>query len=96
MLRNWVLGIGVALLAAAALVLILAWPFFPAAIWLAIVGLAMTLGVLYERRGDTPLAERAPGPDWVETGERFTDPETGKLVAVYHHPRTGERRYVGR
>ncbi len=56
----------------------------------------MTLGVLCERRGDTPVQSRAPGPDWVETGERFIDPETGKAVAVFHHPRTGERRYVGR
>ncbi len=96
MLRNWVLGIGVALLAAALLVLIAGWPFFPFAIWLGILGLGMTLGVLYERRGDTPVANRPPGPDWVETGERFVDPETGKLVSVYHQPRTGERRYVGR
>jgi hypothetical protein len=56
----------------------------------------MTLGVIFERRGDKPMAGAPPGPDWIETGERFVDPETGRLVTVFHQPRTGERRYVGR
>jgi hypothetical protein len=94
MLRNWVLGAGIVLLALAAAVVLAGWP-FPFAIWPAILGLVMTLGVIYERRGDKPTAA-SPGPGWVETGERFVDPETGRLVTVFHQPQTGERRYVGR
>jgi len=41
-----------------------------------------------------PLAGRSPGPDWTATDERFVDPETGKLVRVYYHAASGERRYV--
>ena len=49
--------------------------------------------------GDRALAllaagRPAAGPEWVATGERFVDPETGKLVTVYYHPATGERRYI--
>jgi hypothetical protein len=95
MLRNWVLGAGIVLLAIAAAVPLAGWP-FPLAIWPAILGLIMTLGVICERRGDKPVSGAPPGPDWVETGERFVDPETGRLVTVFHQPRTGERRYVGR
>jgi hypothetical protein len=49
---------------------------------------------LIERWRYKPLGEHSPGPDWTATGERFVDPETGKLVAVYFHPASGERRYV--
>lgn len=31
---------------------------------------------------------------WQDTGERFIDPETQQLTAVYFDPRTGERHYV--
>jgi len=41
-----------------------------------------------------PLKSRHPGPDWLPTDERFVDPESGKLVAVFYKPSTGERRYV--
>ncbi len=43
----------------------------------------------YKRLGATP-----PGPGWQKTDERFVDPETGRLVTVYFHPATGERRYI--
>ena len=56
--------------------------------------LLVAVGVAIERWRYKSLADRPPGPNWVATGERFVDPETGKLVAVYHHPGTGERRYV--
>ena len=49
---------------------------------------------MIERWRYKPLADRSPGPDWAATGERFVDPETGKLVTVYYHPANGERRYV--
>lgn len=95
MLRRFVLGAGIALLAAAAFALAAGLP-WPLALWLAVLGLAATLGILVERRGDQPTADGHPGPDWVDTGERFLDPETGKAVSVFHHPKTGQRRYVGR
>jgi hypothetical protein len=59
-------------------------------------GVLLFVGLVFERWRYKPLADRPPGPDWVPTDERFIDPETGKLVTVYHHPRTGERRYIAR
>lgn len=32
--------------------------------------------------------------DWRATGEKFVDPETGRLVTVWFDPESGERRYV--
>ena len=58
--------------------------------------LILIIGLLIERWRYKPLAERSPGPDWTVTDERFVDPETGKLVTVYYHPASGERRYVAR
>ena len=66
----------------------------PAGIALIGWGVLLLIGLLIERWRYKPLSGRNPGPDWTATGERFIDPETGKLVAVYFHPRTGERRYV--
>jgi hypothetical protein len=67
---------------------------FPPAAGLAGWGLILIVGLLIERWRYKPLAERRPGPDWTATDERFVDPETGKLVTVYYHPASGERRYV--
>jgi len=44
----------------------------------------------YKRR---PLTA-PPGPGWEATGERFLDPRSGELVAVYFCRRSGERAYV--
>jgi hypothetical protein len=66
----------------------------PAAVGLTVWGLILIVGLLIERWRYKPLAERSPGPDWTATDERFVDPETGKLVTVYYHPASGERRYV--
>jgi hypothetical protein len=66
----------------------------PAAVGLTAWGLILIVGLVIERWRYKPLAERSPGPDWTLTDERFVDPETGKLVTVYYHPATGERRYV--
>jgi hypothetical protein len=35
-----------------------------------------------------------PGRDWIFTGERFLDPQSGEMLEVWRHPRTGERAYV--
>ncbi|HEV2335670.1 MAG TPA: hypothetical protein VGS13_09255 [Stellaceae bacterium] len=68
---------------------------FPAAIMLAVWAAILLIGLLVERWRYKRLAATPPGPDWQRTDERFVDPETGKLVTVYFHPRTGERRYIG-
>lgn len=67
---------------------------FPAAAVLAFWALLLLVGLAIERWRYKQVAPRAPGPDWQRTDERFVDPETGKLVTVYFHPATGERRYV--
>jgi hypothetical protein len=66
----------------------------PAAAGMAIWGLILIVGLLIERWRSKPLAEQRPGPEWTATDERFVDPETSKLVTVYFHPASGERRYV--
>jgi len=68
----------------------------PAALGLAGWALVLVVGLLIERWRYKPLAERPPGPDWTATDERFVDPETGKVVTVYFHAASGERRYVAR
>ncbi len=64
------------------------------AFWLAVWAAALIIGLLIERWHYKPLTGHPPGPDWQKTGERFVDPETGRLVTVYFHPATGERRYI--
>ena len=79
---------------AAAAVLLAALRCFPAATMLAVWAAICLIGLAVERWRYKPLGERPPGPAWQATGERFIDPETGKLVDVYFDPHTGERRYV--
>ena len=89
-----IVGIIGGLFAAAALFLAV-FRCFPAAGMLAVWAAIFLIGLAIERWRYKPLAAGAPGAGWQATGERFVDPETGKLVTVYFHPRTGERRYVG-
>lgn len=65
-----------------------------AALWPIFMGLLLLIGTAIEQWRYKLVGGRRPGPDWEVTGERFVDPETGKLVTVYFHPRTGERRYI--
>jgi quinol-cytochrome oxidoreductase complex cytochrome b subunit len=67
---------------------------FPPSAGLAGWGAILIIGLFIERWRYKPLAARSHGLEWTATGERFVDPETGKLVTVYFHPATGERRYV--
>lgn len=95
MLRSALLIFGAAMTAAALLAAVcgsfsLAWH-------LAIPGFVLFLAMLAERYFRyKPVTPGSPGPGWVETPERFIDPETGKEVTVYYQPSSGERRYVGR
>ena len=64
------------------------------AIYAGAFGVLLLVGLVFERWRYKPLTDTRLGPDWIATHERFVDPETGKLVTVYYHPSTGERRYV--
>jgi hypothetical protein len=95
MLRSALLILGAALTAAALVAAVLGW--IPLAGHLAIPGVVLLFAMLNEiRRRYKPPEPGLPGPDWVETPERFVDPETRKEVTVYYQPSSGERRYVGR
>ncbi len=57
-------------------------------------GLFLLIGLAIERWRYKPLEQRAPDPRWTDTGERFIDPQSGVLVAVYFDPTKGERHYI--
>jgi predicted membrane channel-forming protein YqfA (hemolysin III family) len=61
---------------------------------LIIGGLVLIVGLAIERWRYKPLSETRPDPRWSDTGERFVDPETHRLTAVYFDATTGERHYI--
>lgn len=61
-------------------------------VYLAVNGLLIVGGILFERKGYSLRAKRSPGT-WQRTGERFEDPTSGRVVEVYYNPETGERDY---
>ena len=61
-------------------------------VYLAVNGLLIVGGILFERRGYRSRVDRTHG-NWQPTGERFTDTTTGRMVEVYYNPQTGERDY---
>jgi hypothetical protein len=65
-----------------------------AAIGPVVIGAVIVLAVLVERYVYKPIGDEAPGAAWNKTAERFADPRSGRSVAVYYNPRTGQRRYV--
>jgi len=58
-----------------------------------VVAILLT-GLVFENRRYKRVLDTAPGTGWQATGERFVDPDSGKLVAVFFNAATGERRYV--
>jgi hypothetical protein len=94
-MRATVIAIGGVLLGAAALGFRCGAP-LGAVLAPAGLGVLILLGTLAERITYKPLQDGAPGPDWQATDERFVDPDSGAVVTVYFHERTGERRYVRR
>lgn len=55
----------------------------------------LLLGTALDRIGyGRAAASRPAGHGWQLTAERFVDPGSGRLVAVWFDPSTGERRYV--
>ncbi|RUL78202.1 hypothetical protein [Dyella choica] len=57
-------------------------------------GLLLVVGLAIERWRYKPLLRGGPDPRWEDTGERFIDPASGQLTAVYFDPQRGERHYV--
>lgn len=57
-------------------------------------GLLLLVGLAIERWRYKPIVRRQPEPDWRDTGERFVDPETQALTAVYLDASSGERHYI--
>ena len=57
-------------------------------------GLLLVLGLAVERWRYKPVRRERPDPRWQDTGERFVDPGSGQLTAVYYDPARGERHYV--
>lgn len=57
-------------------------------------GLLLLVGLAIERWRYKPIVRRQPEPDWTDTGERFVDPETDALTAVYLDASNGERHYI--
>jgi hypothetical protein len=94
MLRGFTLGVGVILLALAAYGAFTGWPTRLVAFAL-LPGLALTLGVVYERKHYKAILDDVPRGNWRDTGERFVDPETKRVVAVYADAASGKRVYVG-
>ncbi len=61
---------------------------------LVIGGLFLIIALAIERWRYKPVSNRGPDPHWIDTGERFVDPETGVLTAVYFDAAKGERHYL--
>jgi hypothetical protein len=57
-------------------------------------GLLLVVGLAIERWRYKPLLQTGPDPSWKDTGERFVDPGSGQLTAVYFDPKRGERHYI--
>jgi hemolysin-activating ACP:hemolysin acyltransferase len=94
MLRHFTLGAGFLLLAVSAYLAFAGWP-LSFILFALLPALALTLGVLYERTHYKAILDAVPAGNWRDTGERFVDPETKRVVAVYADPRSGKRIYVG-
>ena len=56
--------------------------------------LVLAVGLAIERWRYKPVRQERPDPRWTDTGERFVDPETGVLTAVYFDAEKGERHYL--
>ncbi|MES2404819.1 MAG: hypothetical protein V4567_10870 [Pseudomonadota bacterium] len=61
---------------------------------LIIGGLFLIIALAIERWRYKPVQNESPDPRWTDTGERFVDPETGVLTAVYFDAARGERHYL--
>ncbi len=91
MLRSFVLGLGILLMATGVLGITLGGggPMLGPLIF----GVLLLIGTVFEphykRNETTP-----PNDGFAPTGERFHDPNQNQTVEVWYNPTTGERRYV--
>jgi len=91
LLRRLIIAYGVLCLIGA-VVLLIAHVTIALVIYLAVNGLLIVGGILFERRGYRPKVSQTVG-NWQKTGERFVDPTTKREVEVYYNSQTGERDY---
>jgi hypothetical protein len=66
----------------------------PAAWPVLAMSLLLAFGCLWERRYHAAQQGFPPAGRFNPTGERFVDPETGRVTSAWVDPATGERRYV--
>jgi hypothetical protein len=92
-LRKGTIAVGVAVLVAA-VVLFVAAGALPGLVGLGCWALVLVVGLAIERWRYKAILGAPPGPEWRSNGERFVDPETGRMVAVYEEPASGRRVYV--
>jgi hypothetical protein len=93
MLRRVLIAFGVLDLLVAGVLFLVGQAPLVVVIYLAVSGAVLAGGILFERRGYHPRVDRTRGR-WQQTGERFVDPTTGKLMEVRFNPETGERDYI--
>ncbi len=92
--------LAIALMVLGGLLVLAAFAAAMAGVWvmflpqLLIVGVILLIGLAIERWRYKPLSRLQPDPSWKDTGERFVDPESGLLTAVYFDPQRGERHYI--
>jgi hypothetical protein len=91
MLRKALIAVG-ALLMLAGIVDVLAGVGSSSLLPLAI-GAILVAGVIFEPWRYKKIVSE-PEAGWQRTGERFVDPETGRLTEVYYDGATGRRHYV--
>jgi hypothetical protein len=91
-LRSIVLLMGVAL-AGWAIDLYLHGAGVGALIVMALEGVLIIVGVLFERSRYRPTIT-SPGDHWQISGEKFKDPTSGKTMQVAYDPKTGQRNYI--
>jgi len=90
-LRTVLIGVVAALLIAGVIAWLRHGPgLIPPVLLLSLVLVAL----LFENIRYRQAAAQAPGGAFKPTGERFIDPETGKLIEVHSDPATGARRYI--
>ncbi len=93
MLRWFLIAVGVLLLAGGIATLHVLGSFgWPAAAQLLFGGAFLLIVIFAEARRYGAKKNQDAGP-WEATGERFTDPTTGKLMEVRYNPQTGQREY---
>jgi len=57
-------------------------------------GLLLVIGLAIERWRYKQISHQPPKPGWTDTGERFVDPETNQLIAVYLDKTNSDRHYL--